>query len=73
MATIYNYQTFSDVFSAASTLSQPFINNIQSTTKDDYSYALYTAEDMQQNFSTTAAVWQYGGLKLALTNPIRTL
>lgn len=65
----YNSQTFSNTLDAATNLAQPFISNIADSTKDVYSYDVYSSADMEKNFSISDPVWQYNGPVLGYNNP----
>jgi hypothetical protein len=60
-ATIINTQKFDSIIPAANSLTAPFTTNIVFGTLHNYSYYLYTAAQMQQNFGIDDPVWQYGG------------
>lgn len=59
--TTFNTQVFSTSIDAASAFAQPFISNIQAGTTDEYTYSLYSGQEMQQNFGNNDQVWENGG------------
>jgi hypothetical protein len=60
-ATTFNSQVFSNSIEAACALARPFVSDVQSNTTDEYSYAVYSAEEMQQHFLINDLVWANGG------------
>jgi hypothetical protein len=65
----FNTQVYKSTYEAAAALAAPFLPNNQSNIVDEYSYVLYTAEEMEANFGLSDLVWQYGGPVLGFNTP----
>ncbi|WP_158826620.1 hypothetical protein [Mucilaginibacter lacusdianchii] len=65
----FNTQVYQNTHDAAVALAAPFVTANQPNTVDEYSYVLYSAEEMKANFGISDLLWQNGGPVLGFNTP----